>query len=80
MTAILAIDTATNACSAAISVDDRIIASCYQEMVRGHAKHLVPMVGNIAEEADCVLKKIDLVAVTIGPGAFTGLRVAGSLR
>ena len=75
MTAILAIDTATNACSAAISVDDRIIASCYQEMLRGHAEHLVPMVSTIAEEADCALKTIDLVAVTIGPGAFTGLRV-----
>ena len=75
MTAILAIDTAANACSAAISVDDRITASCYQEMVRGHAEHLVPMVGKIAEEADCALKKIDLVAVTVGPGAFTGLRV-----
>ena len=75
MTAILAIDTATNACSAAISVDDTILASCYQEMIRGHAEHLVPMVRTIAEEADCALKTIDLVAVTIGPGAFTGLRV-----
>ena len=75
MTAILAIDSATNACSAAISVDDEIIASSYQEMRRGHAEHLVSMVGAIAKEVDCVLKTIDLVAVTIGPGAFTGLRV-----
>ena len=75
MTNILALDTATNACSAAVLVDGKIIASRYEEMVRGHAERLVPMVAEITEESEIPIKSINLVAVTVGPGAFTGIRV-----
>ncbi len=75
MTTILAIDTATNACSAAIWADGVIIGSRYEEMVRGHAERLVPMVAEIFNDAKCAIKDLDLVAVTSGPGAFTGIRV-----
>ena len=75
MSAILAIDTATNACSAALWADGCLLASQWEPMVRGHAERLVPMIGEIAEAADRSVKDIDLVAVTVGPGAFTGMRV-----
>ena len=75
MTSILALDTATNACSAAIWVDGQIIASRFEEMPRGHSESLVPMVAEITKEAKCPVKGISLVAVTIGPGAFTGIRI-----
>ena len=75
MTTVLAIDTATNACSAALWVDGDVRASRSEPMVRGHAERLVPMIKEIAEAADRAVKSVDLIAVTIGPGAFTGLRV-----
>ena len=75
MTSILAIDTATNACSAAIWVDGDVRASRSEPMLRGHAERLVPMIQEIAEAADRAVKSVDLIAVTVGPGAFTGLRV-----
>ena len=75
MTAILAIETATNACSAAIWVDGDVRASRSEPMFRGHAERLVPMIQEIAEAADRAVKSVDLIAVTVGPGAFTGLRV-----
>ena len=75
MTAVLAIDTATNACSAALWVDGDVRASRSEPMARGHAERLVPMVQEITEAAKHTVKSVDLIAVTVGPGAFTGLRV-----
>ncbi len=75
MTAILAIDTATNACSAAIWVNGDVRASRSEPMLRGHAERLIPMIQEIAKAADRTIKSVDLIAVTVGPGAFTGLRV-----
>ncbi len=75
MTAVLAIDTSTKACSAALWVDGDVRASRSETMARGHAERLMPMIQEIAEAADCAVKSVDLIAVTVGPGAFTGLRV-----
>ena len=75
MTAVLAIDTATNACSAALLVDGDVRASRFEPMSGGHAERLIPMIQEIAEVANRAVKSVDLIAVTIGPGAFTGLRV-----
>ena len=75
MTSILALDSATDACSAAIWIDGEIIASRFEEMPRGHSESLVPMVAEITKEAECPVKGISLVAVTVGPGAFTGIRI-----
>ncbi|MDP6896520.1 MAG: tRNA (adenosine(37)-N6)-threonylcarbamoyltransferase complex dimerization subunit type 1 TsaB, partial [Rhodospirillales bacterium] len=68
MTAVLAIDTATNACSAALWVDGDVRASRSEPMARGHAERLVPMIQEIAEAADRAVKSVDLIAVTVGPG------------
>ncbi|MBT6883194.1 MAG: tRNA (adenosine(37)-N6)-threonylcarbamoyltransferase complex dimerization subunit type 1 TsaB [Rhodospirillaceae bacterium] len=72
---ILALDTATNACSAAFSVDGTVQAARHELMVRGHAERLMPMIAEVMAEAGAEPDTLDLIAVTVGPGAFTGLRV-----
>ena len=74
---VLAIDTALGACSAAIldTADDGIIASESLPMVRGHAEALMPLLHRIAQQVQISFSELDRVAVTTGPGSFTGLRV-----
>jgi tRNA threonylcarbamoyladenosine biosynthesis protein TsaB len=72
---VLALDAATNACSAALWRDGRIVARRFQAMVRGHAEVLMPMVQAVADEAKLAMDAVDLFAVTVGPGAFTGIRI-----
>jgi tRNA threonylcarbamoyl adenosine modification protein YeaZ len=74
---ILAIDTALEACSAAV-LDTASPATAVQEslpMVRGHAEALIPLIGRVLDRAQLTFTEIDRIAVTTGPGSFTGLRV-----
>ena len=68
-------DTATNACSAALWEDGRIVASKFEAMTRGQAERLVPLIGEVLDDAQATWESLDRLAVTIGPGAFTGLRI-----
>lgn len=72
---ILAIDTATPSCSVALMDDDVLLAEFSFGGGRTHARHLVPMVQTVLEGAAVVLSDIDALAVTRGPGSFTGLRI-----
>jgi len=72
---LLAMDTATNACSAALWEDGKILARRFEPMSRGQAERLVPLVEEVLEEAETDWGGLDALAVTIGPGAFTGLRI-----
>src|SRR5438094_3368569 len=74
---ILAIDTALGACSAAILDIDRggITASETLPMVRGHAEAVMPLVARVMDQAGIEFAELDRIAVTTGPGSFTGLRV-----
>jgi len=73
MTRLLAVDTALGACSVAVLQDDQIIAHHFEEMARGHAEALAPMVEAAMEGAG--FDSLDRLAVTVGPGTFTGQRV-----
>jgi len=73
---ILAFDTAMNGCSAALYNTETCAATVRsEEMWRGQAERLVPMLAEVLEEAGADYADIDMIAVTTGPGAFTGLRV-----
>src|SRR3974390_3374060 len=75
---VLAIDTALAACSAAVLDTEQgggIVASESLPMVRGHAEALLPLVQRVMQQAGVSFPDIDRVAVTTGPGSFTGLRV-----
>lgn len=72
---ILGFDTATSACSAAVWEDGRIAARRFEPMSRGQSERLVPMVREVLSEAGADFSDLDLLAVTTGPGAFTGLRI-----
>jgi tRNA threonylcarbamoyladenosine biosynthesis protein TsaB len=72
---ILAVDTALGACSAAILDGENVRAHCWEPMERGHAERLAPMVRETMAAAGLDFAALDRLAVTIGPGTFTGQRV-----
>lgn len=77
---LLALDTALDACSAAIAESNGghcvMLARRVGFMRRGHAEALMPMVAKVVEESGADLHNIDRIAVTIGPGTFSGVRIA----
>lgn len=74
---VLAIDTALEACSVAILDTDRAstMISRSLPMMRGHAEALMPLIVAVMSAADIEFTDLDRIAVTVGPGSFTGLRV-----
>lgn len=72
---LLAIDCATNACSAALWLGDRPGPARRAFMRRGHGEALMPMVAEIMVEAGLDFSALQAIAVTTGPGAFTGIRI-----
>jgi tRNA threonylcarbamoyladenosine biosynthesis protein TsaB len=72
---ILAVDTALGACSVALLEGDKIFANIFEPMERGHAERLAPMVDEAMKQAGMEFAVLDRLAVTIGPGTFTGQRV-----
>ncbi len=72
---ILALDSATNACSAALWREGAVTAHRLEPAERGQAERLMPLVLEVLGEAGTEVAALDLLAVTRGPGSFTGLRV-----
>ena len=69
----LIIDTATRACSVALFDGDVCIAACHEDIGRGHAERLVPMIAELPDKG-----RADIIHVDVGPGSFTGIRVGVS--
>lgn len=75
---LLAIDTALDACSVAVhdgSGDVLRLTSASEVLGRGHAERLMSMIAEVMAEASLPFAALDRIAVTVGPGSFTGLRV-----
>lgn len=72
---LLAIDCATSACSAALWLDEKPGPARHAVMRRGHGEALMPMVAEIMAEAGMDFAGLQAIAVTTGPGAFTGIRI-----
>jgi tRNA threonylcarbamoyladenosine biosynthesis protein TsaB len=74
---VLAIDTALDACAAAVLDTNlaAVVASETVTMARGHAEALMPLIARVMDQAKAEFAELDRIAVTTGPGSFTGLRV-----
>jgi tRNA threonylcarbamoyl adenosine modification protein YeaZ len=66
----LVIETATEACSAALFEGGALVAGSYEVLGRGHAERLVPMISELPEKG-----RAQLIIVSLGPGSFTGVRI-----
>lgn len=72
---VLALDSAGSACSAAVLRDGVVVARRRALMARGQSEVLVPMVGDVMKDAGLTFDHLDLLAASVGPGAFTGIRI-----
>jgi tRNA threonylcarbamoyl adenosine modification protein YeaZ len=72
---ILAFDTSAAHCAAALSFDGRVVTRT-DEMAKGQAEHLMPMLEEVLRDQGLTWQDLDAVAVGIGPGNFTGIRIA----
>jgi tRNA threonylcarbamoyladenosine biosynthesis protein TsaB len=75
---VLALDTATEACSVALLTDAGLVGA-FKEVGRGHAEQILDMVDAVLSEAGIALGMLDGIAASVGPGAFTGVRIGVSV-
>ncbi|MGR9105701.1 MAG: tRNA (adenosine(37)-N6)-threonylcarbamoyltransferase complex dimerization subunit type 1 TsaB [Gammaproteobacteria bacterium] len=75
---ILAVETATEACSAALLIDGEILER-YRLAPREHTRLILPMIDSLLEESGIVLQNLDALAFGRGPGSFTGIRIAAGI-
>lgn len=75
---LLALDAATEACSAALLLDGAV-RERFEVIGRGHAGRLLPMAHALLQDADLALGGLDGIAFGRGPGGFTGLRIAAGI-
>lgn len=71
----LAIDTTTSVCSVALAREGKLLAEITTNIARTHSQRLLPLIDNLFAEAGVRPKDLELLAVTRGPGSFTGLRI-----
>ncbi|MEA4942709.1 MAG: tRNA (adenosine(37)-N6)-threonylcarbamoyltransferase complex dimerization subunit type 1 TsaB [Oscillibacter sp.] len=72
---ILALETSAKACSAAVTEGGQVLASCYQNTGLTHSRTLMPMVESMLKNAELTMGDLGAVAVAVGPGSFTGIRI-----
>lgn len=75
---VLAIDSSGLVASIAIAEDDRLIAEYTIQYKKTHSQTLLPMLEEVAKMVDLDLASIDIIAVSQGPGSFTGLRIGAA--
>jgi tRNA threonylcarbamoyladenosine biosynthesis protein TsaB len=72
---ILGIETATTVCGVALMRDDRIVAEQWLEERSVHAERLFGLIDQVLQEGGVDPRDLDALAISIGPGSFTGLRI-----
>lgn len=73
---LLSLDTASTTLSLALLEGDNVLAKFDETMIRGQAERLIPEIQNLFQKANREIKDLSAVAVGVGPGSFTGVRVA----
>ncbi len=76
--AILAFDTSAAHCAAALVAGSHVLARYMEPMKKGQAERLIPLLEDTLQEAGLAWRDLDAIAVGIGPGNFTGTRIAVS--
>ena len=72
---VLGIESATESVGVALAASDGVLASVEVARGRRHAESIVPCVQFVCERADIELSEVGAIAVDVGPGLFTGMRV-----
>lgn len=72
---ILALESSATACSAALCQDGTVVAQSFQCSGLTHSRTLLPMVNDMLKNCGETVRSVDIVAVAVGPGSFTGLRI-----
>ena len=72
---ILGIDTSTMAANVAVLEDDKLICEYTINTKKTYSQKLMPMIENMLKLSDLDIKEIDAIAICVGPGSFTGLRI-----
>jgi tRNA threonylcarbamoyladenosine biosynthesis protein TsaB len=72
---LLAVETATEACSAALFINGKV-AERFEQAPKEHTRLILPMMDNLMAEAGLTLHQLDGLAFGCGPGSFTGVRIA----
>lgn len=75
---ILAIDSSTNVASCAIMDDEKILGEALVNNNTTHSQKLLPLIADVLDRCEIDIKEIDVFAVSVGPGSFTGLRIGVS--
>ena len=75
---VLGFDTSAAHCAAALLCGDRVLAASAEEMGRGQAERLMPLLQDILSEANKNWDDLDAIGVGVGPGNFTGIRISVS--
>lgn len=78
MAKILTIDSSTEACSVALDIEGEV-SSSFEHAPRKHAELLLPMIDRLLSDANVELNQLSAISCSVGPGAFTGLRIAISV-
>lgn len=73
---ILAFDASTLACSACVLKDGTILASRYLNTGLTHSQTLLPLIESVLSDSKVEIDDVDRIAVTVGPGSFTGIKIA----
>ena len=72
---ILALETSAVTASVAVTEDEKLLAQSFQNSGLTHSATLMPMVADLLKNTGLTMKDMDVVAVSVGPGSFTGIRI-----
>ena len=75
-TLVLGFDTSAAHCAAALLCGDRIVASVHEDMARGQAERLMPLLEEVLAHGGVAWSALDAIGVGTGPGNFTGIRIS----
>lgn len=78
MALLLSLETSSTVCSVALHRDTQLLGVSELQIEKSHSSHITVMINQLVENCGYTLKQIDAVAVSGGPGSYTGLRIGSA--